>query len=307
MDPFLPELHEPRPDNRAARRTSLLLGVAICLAAVCVAKPKIVSAAVEEIETILALKSAPVPASPAKFSNHLAGELEAMTPQAQAELLLEESVNHYAGAIEMIEPRLEAWRGILQLTPKLSQLLETAMNSNDLRVRAAALELYLDAYNMRKDSSSVSTLEQRVGDEPGARPWALWMLGALGNRGVEPISVLREELEFVHDANEGTRSSAVTGLSILGTDEAIEPLLDSFRNDPSPRVRERAACGLAQSGMFTQAQRMTVVPRLLDFAEDPSLDSQTRGWVYQALQDITGASLGSDLQAWRHWWNEHRF
>jgi hypothetical protein len=305
MDPYLPELHEPRPDTGGTRRKGVLLSVVFCLVAFCVARPEIVRAAMEEVETILALKSTPVPASPAKFSKHLAGELEAMTPQAQGELLLEESLNHYGGAIEMIEPRLEGWRGILQLTPRLSQLLETAMNSNDLRVRAAALEIYLDAYDIRKDSSSVSTLEQRVADEPGARPWALWMLGALGNRGVEPIGVLREELNYVNDSSEETRVWAIEGLAILGSDEAMGPLLDSFRNDPSPRVRERAACGLAQSGMFTEAQRMTVVPRLLEFAEDPGLDAQTRGWVYHALQDITGASLGSDPQAWHHWWNEH--
>jgi len=229
-----------------------------------------------------------------------------MTPQAQAELLLEESINHYSSAIELIEPRLEAWRGILQLTPKLSQLLETAMNSNDLRVRAAALEIYLDAYNLPKDPWSVSRLERQIADEPRARPWALWMLGALGNRGVDPLGVVREEMNYVKDASEETRVWAVEGLAILGSDEAMEPLLDSFRSDPSPHVRERAACGLAQSGMFTQAQRMTVVPRLLDFAEDPALDAQTRGWVYHALQDITGANLGSDPKAWRRWWSERR-
>jgi HEAT repeat protein len=117
--------------------------------------------------------------------------------------------------------------------------------------------------------------------------------------------VLREELNYVNDPDERTRSWAVQGLAILGTDLAIEPLLDSFRNDPSPTVRERAACGLAQSGMFTQAQRMTAVPRLLDFAEDPTMDARTRGWVFQALQDITGANLGPDTQTWRRWWNEH--
>ena len=305
MDPYIPELHEPQPANRGPVVRVVLLTVVVGLAGMCILKPQAVRAAIEEIETILALKSTPVPASPAKFSDHLAGQLEAMTPQGQAELLLEESVNHYAGAIEMIEPRLDSWRGVLQLTPRLSQLLDTAMNSNDLRVRAAALEIYLDAYNIHKNSLSVSTLEQRVADEPGARPWALWMLGALGNRGVEPIGVLREELNYVNDPDERTRSWAVQGLAILGTDLAIEPLLDSFRNDPSPTVRERAACGLAQSGMFTQAQRMTAVPRLLDFAEDPTLDAQTRGWVFQALQDITGANLGPDTQAWRRWWNEH--
>jgi hypothetical protein len=45
---------------------------------------------------------------------------------------------------------------------------------------------------------------------------------------------------------------------------------------------------------------------LLDMAEDGGLDEGTRGMVYHALQDITGTNLGSDPQAWRRWWNEHR-
>ena len=60
---------------------------------------------------------------------------------------------------------------------------------------------------------------------------------------------------------------AVEGLAYLATDAAIAPLLDIFHDDPSPMIRERAACGLAQSGMFSAAQRRTAVPRLLDFAE----------------------------------------
>ena len=61
-----------------------------------------------------------------------------------------------------------------------------------------------------------------------------------------------------------------------------------FHDDPSPAIRERAACSLAQSGMFSAVQRRTAVPRLLDFADDSALDDQTRSWVFQALRDITG-------------------
>jgi hypothetical protein len=43
--------------------------------------------------------------------------------------------------------------------------------------------------------------------------------------------------------------------------------------------------------MLNEQQRRTAVPRLLDFAADHSLDRQTRGWVFQALRDITGQAL----------------
>jgi hypothetical protein len=47
-------------------------------------------------------------------------------------------------------------------------------------------------------------------------------------------------------------------------------------------------------------------PRLLDFADDNSLDDQTHAWVYQALRDITGESLPRDAHAWRQWYARSR-
>jgi len=68
-------------------------------------------------------------------------------------------------------------------------------------------------------------------------------------------------------------------------------------------VRERAGCSLAQSGMLTQEQRRSVIPHLLDYADDASLDAQTHGWVYQALRDITGQNLPNDSSSWRNWYS----
>ena len=99
---------------------------------------------------------------------------------------------------------------------------------------------------------------------------------------------------------------AVEGLAYLGTDETIEPLLRVFHDDPSPMIRERAACSLAQSGMLNKKQRMTAVPTLLDYAGDMSLDEETRGWVFQALRDITGQALPRDVAAWRQWYDRSR-
>jgi HEAT repeat protein len=99
---------------------------------------------------------------------------------------------------------------------------------------------------------------------------------------------------------------AVEGLSYLASDEVIAPLLVIFHDDPSPMIRERAACGLAQSGMLNRDQRRTAIPRLLDYAEDASLDADTHKWVYQALRDITGRTLPHDANAWRQWYGSAR-
>jgi hypothetical protein len=75
---------------------------------------------------------------------------------------------------------------------------------------------------------------------------------------------------------------------------------------PSPTIRERAACSLAQSGTLSRLQRRTAVPRLIEYANDGALDAQTRGWVFQALIDITGQTLPRETAAWREWPDRQR-
>jgi HEAT repeat protein len=197
------------------------------------------------------------------------------------------------------------WYGQLEVEKgPLAGLLNTAINANDLRVRAASLEIYLAGYNLPKTPQSVDTLLLRLQDEPDKRAWLLWILGVLGNRGVETARLETFFLDRIHDPDT-TRAYAVVGLGLLATDTAIAPLLETFRDDPSPHIREGAACALAQSGMLKEEQRMRAVPGLLKMMDDPTLDATTRGWVFQALRDITGASLGSDPAAWRNWWSQH--
>jgi hypothetical protein len=97
----------------------------------------------------------------------------------------------------------------------------------------------------------------------------------------------------------------VAGISLLGSNATIQPMLDIFRNDPSAQVRESAGCGLAQSGMLTKEQRRTTVPTLIRYTEDPALDPGTRSWVYLALHDITGAPVANNPAAWRTWWDQN--
>jgi len=262
------------------------------------------SAAWEEIEHILGLQGKPQPASPGILSQHEIESLDRQTPQAQAQLLLGRAINGYEGAGSEIAERVSGWRGRLKLNSQLNSLITTALNANDLRVRAAGIEVDLAALNIQKDPQIMEILAQQV--ESGTRQqrvWALWELGLLGNRGVEPQRAAQVLIGQLHDPNQGVRHWAVEGLAYLGTDETIEPLLQTFHDDSSSMVRERAACSLAQSGMLSREQRRSVVPQLLNFAEDTSLDGQTHGWVYQALRDITGQNLPSEPGAWRDWYS----
>lgn len=303
-DPSLP--FPPQPENARSPIPSVALAfAAFGLAGYWMARGDSVQALREQADRLLGRESATVLAAPARIPRRAQGSLDAMTPQAQVELLLDEAVHNEQGALEDLMARIDSWHGYIQMTPRLNQEMEPALNARDLAVRVASLEVFLAVYDVAKQPESVSTLEQRISAEPDARPWALFALGALGNRGIEPIGVLRKLSDYAHDANPETRAWAAESLAVLGSNEALDPLLETLRTDPAPHVRERAACGLAESGMFTHEQRLAAVPRLLDLAEDSSVDANTRGYVFHALQDITQAGKGADARAWRAWWNEH--
>ena len=266
-----------------------------------------VRAALNEISRLLTLQGKPEPASANVLSEHEIENLDSMAPQHQAELLLERSINHYAGANEQIASRVTRWRGHLTLDGRLNHLFSTAINSDDLRVRAAGIEVDIAARNLEKSPATVDRLEPAArSGEQGPRANALWDLGLLGSRGIEQERVTQILLSAIHDPNVNVRYWAVEGLSYLATDEVIAPLLEIFHDDPSPMIRERAACGLAQSGMLNRQQRRSAIPTLLNYAEDGSLDPDTRKWVFQALRDITGQTLPHDASAWRQWHESNR-
>ncbi len=110
------EMHQEQPPERredqpispgeirpasptVGKRLFVLLGIGFALFVLAVANPAPIKAAWEEFERIIHLRSDPLPASPAKLSDHEIEGLSAMAPKQQAELLLERAINHYAGAI----------------------------------------------------------------------------------------------------------------------------------------------------------------------------------------------------------------
>jgi hypothetical protein len=232
-------------------------------------------------------------------------DVSGLAPQLQAERLLARAIRGSESSLEQITIGADQWRGHIRETPSLFALVRKAFASDDLRVRNAAMEIDLAANGLGKTPQSVEHLTQQLRARPADRTWDLWRLGALGNRGVEPGTVLATLLHYVRDPEETTRLWAVEGLAALGTDSTINPLLDALRGDPSWKVRKSAAISLAESGMLTSDQRMSVIPDLLNFLDDDSLDTATRSLVYATLRGITGAALGNDASAWREWWATH--
>jgi HEAT repeats len=228
-----------------------------------------------------------------------------LAPQQQAERLLELAVRLPDQSLGLIHKNLDSWRGHLEDTDQLFHLVLAALDSNDPRVRVAAVEIDLVANNLMKSPQSLAKLLNQIHNDPDGRYLALWRLGALGNRGVEPATVLSTLLRYSRDSNQRTRFWAVEGLAMLGTAESIDPLLTILAHDPAKQIRERAASCLARSGMLTGEQRLTAVPQLLNLLDDDSLDPGTLDLVYASLTTITGASFGRNAAAWREWWAHH--
>ncbi|MGD0012854.1 MAG: HEAT repeat domain-containing protein [Bryobacteraceae bacterium] len=251
---------------------------------------------------LLELSGPPVVASSGALSEHDMEELNAMSPQDQVTRLLEKAINHYEGAGEEIARRLDSWTGQIHSTPELSRLTDTAYFSSDLRVRAAALEIWLVRDNVPKTSDTVHDLIREAAATEERRYFRLSMLGILGNRGIEPERVLETLTLYARDPSGPARAAAINGLGLLGTEGTVPVLLEIMRNDPSYDLRERAACNLADSGMLSRDLRQNAVPELIRFLQDQSLDKTTRKWVLQALREITQQNLPDDPVAWLTWY-----
>src|SRR5436190_20216146 len=107
---------------------------------------------------LLALAGPPVPASSATLSEHELEEIQAMKPIDQVKRLLERTINHYRGAAEEISKRVDGWTGQIQTDKELDTMTNTVYFSSDLRVRAAALEIWLAQYGFRKTPETVDAL-----------------------------------------------------------------------------------------------------------------------------------------------------
>lgn len=257
----------------------------------------------------------------AELNREFDRELDRQQPQQQAELLLERAVSRSDGSaggespnpsVALIESRLNNWRGQLKWDSQLGDITSVALNSSDPGVRVSAIEIQIAAYGLSKSDSTVESLARQAGSRDRTQEtWALWSLGLLGNRGVQPdrvVHILTAHLQNsgAHPGqnDEETRRWSVEGLALVGTTSTIAPLLNAMHSDPSAMVRERAACSLAKSGMLTRQQRLIAVPQLINFSEDPALDAQTRGWAFQALADISQQRLPNDSTAWRSWYQK---
>src|SRR6266850_1394598 len=76
---------------------------------------------------------------------------------------------HPVQATSSIQPRQDAWRCRLESTDRLCHLVLAALDSEDPRVRAAAVEIELAASNLSKSPQSIALLLNQINNDPGSR------------------------------------------------------------------------------------------------------------------------------------------
>lgn len=236
-----------------------------------------------------------------QVSNRRPGSDFVSPAQREAEAALAAAATGDAAAISKVLAESPRWTGGTRRTPQTDRSISICLNSADLRERAAALSALLSLDGITADQAGLGEVRRALND-PSQRDWALWMLGALGNRGVDPPRTVKIAQSFLQDPDARVRGAAVISLSIIATDETIPMLLDRFRNDSSPAVQEDAARSLGSTGMYTRAQRLTAGASLIRWLDDPSLAPQQRAWALHVLTDVSRKNFGANSSAWRAWY-----
>jgi HEAT repeat protein len=228
--------------------------------------------------------------------------------QDQAEELLERAIEHDPRALDLFEQNIGSpeWLGKIKLTERMKELERRSEFSNDLRVRFANADLNLSMDGWQKNDEGADKLIERARSDAQYRASAVYFMGMMAGRGVAYDRLYPVLLEYAkHDPNSMVRVWAVEGMRYLGTDEALDQLFDSFVNDPSEQVRNRAGCNVSDCGNFKRAQRMRMVPNLISLTQDPNTTPQMRNWSFLALHEITDANVASDASAWQNWYDQH--
>lgn len=300
---FTSNLHRTAPIPRyiGAMKGWMVTGFSLVAVAAVAANEPLRLAALDQFRSIAEPLIEHGQSTEPRFDAFQAAMVAQLPPQARAERALELSINRYAGATAYVIEMAQSWRGQIEPGPRLDALITTAINAPLIEIRMAGFEIHLAQYDLEKSPEEVDRLIERLHqDPPGAGPWALWSMALIGARGVDRERVFDELLVAARQQEEAVRAWAVESLAKLGGVEVIDPLLSIAVEDASALVRERAFCGLAQSGTLHVAERYAAIPGLLAIAEDPRSPGQTLDWTYQALREISGVhDLPDDPVAWR--------
>lgn len=184
----------------------------------------------------------------------------------------------------------------------LERMKDLALNSPEFKERAAAASAVLAGYKIPENAQGLIQARELIrSPNLWCRWWGYQFLSYLDLAQVRDAFSKRDLAAGLKDPDVETRVSTVQGLSALGDADLIALLQKTFTSDASPKVRERAACCLSHTGVYSKAQRMKFVPFFIGVMKDPKMDEQTKNWSVQALNYITGLNYGRDIKQWENW------
>jgi hypothetical protein len=99
------------------------------------------------------------------------GEFNRLPPQQQVERLLERAMQNDLASLDLLQEKVDGWRGHLKNTDELFDLVLAALNSGNLRVRTVAVDVDLAANNLSKSPESVTRLIRQLRRDPASRGW----------------------------------------------------------------------------------------------------------------------------------------
>src|ERR1700680_4133433 len=148
-----------RQSQASLLRTARTLAIGFMFVGTCISQTEAQQAA----NPITAGDQLPVPgkwvaADHSKLSEHNIEWMQTQPPQVQAEFLLSAAINHDKGATDWINKLVEGWQGKVRRTQKWEDLQDTALYSNDLRVRAAAIEINLAVNSLAKTDETADRI-----------------------------------------------------------------------------------------------------------------------------------------------------
>jgi hypothetical protein len=184
----------------------------------------------------------------------------------------------------------------------LNRAMDIALNSPHYKERAAAASAVLTGYRVPESADGLARSRALIGaSHPWCRYWGYQFISYLDVAQIRDADSKADLLKGLKDPDESARKSVVQALGAFEDEDLIPHVFEAFKTDPASVVRERAACSLSHTGIYTKEQRRRMLPLFIAVLEDPKQDQSTRSWAVQALNYITSAGLGSDAAKWKAW------
>src|SRR5262245_8093927 len=194
-----------------------------------------------------------------------------------------------------------------QMSDMSQDELWAVMDDSDFDRRAAAGRILLSRAEIPASTQGIQAVKDRYfrSGQTNDLKTGFGYIGLLATQRVPEDEITTQAQRFVeryprHEACD----YAVWALGELGSEDLVPYFFQIVRDTKKygPAARERAFCCLAQCGRYSPAQRMHMVPDLIDVYEN-ARDGQSRTWSMQALAHCAPTTHARSIDDWKKWWS----